>query len=289
VRVGSLFSGYGGLDLAVLDVIKGAKVAWHVENDHWPSQILKHHNPKVPNFGDITKVDFSTVPKVDILTGGYPCQPFSIQGVRKGTEDERHLFPYVRQAISTLRPKLTLLENVSGHRSLGFDTVLADLAEDGFDVRWHCLPAWEIGTPHHRDRIFILISEASNTIGGGFSDGFTIRPKQKNTTTSVSPILLPGTSQADLWGEFEGSIRRWELASGRAAPLAVEKNRNGNPRLTAAFLEWMMGLPEGHVSNPAIKVPYHLQKQIIGNGVCPQQASAALRFLLEDSNFDIIG
>lgn len=285
MRIGSLFSGYGGLDIGVQNVVKDSKVEWYAENDHWPSEILRHHNPKAKNYGDVTEIDFDTIPKVDILTGGYPCQPFSIQGSRKGTEDERHLFPYVREAISKIRPKITFLENVSGHRSLGFDTVLADLAKDGFNVRWHCLPASEIGTPHHRDRIFILVSEASDAIGGGFSDGLTIRPEKKNSTTSISPILLPGTSQADLWGEFEGSIRRWEAASGRAAPLAVEANRNGNPRLTAQFLEWMMGLPEGHVSDPEIKIPYHIQKQIIGNGVCPQQASAALRYLLDDSNF----
>lgn len=285
MKIGSLFSGYGGLDMGVQNVIKGAKIAWHSENDHWPSEVLKYHHPESKNYGDVTKIDFENIPAVDILTGGYPCQPFSIQGVRKGTSDERHLFPYVREAISKLRPKITFLENVSGHRSLGFDTVLADLAKDGFNVRWHCLPASEIGTPHHRDRIFILISEATDSISGGFSNGLPIRPEKKNAATGVSPILLPGTSQADLWGEFEGSVRRWELASGRAAPLAVEANRNGNPRLTAQFLEWMMGLPEGHISNPDINVPYHIQKQIIGNGVCPQQAEAALRYLLDDSNF----
>lgn len=288
MKIGSLFSGYGGLDMGVEAVIQDANVEWYAENDHWPSEILKYHNPRAKNYGDVTKIDFNCLPKVDILTGGYPCQPFSIQGARKGVNDDRHLFPYIRDAICKIRPKFTFLENVSGHRSLGFDAVLSDLAKDGFNVRWHCLPASEIGTPHHRDRIFILVTEASDAFGGGFQDGFTIRSKKKHSSSGVSPVLLPGTSQKDLWGGFEGSIKRWENASGRAAPLAVEKNRNGNPRLTAQFLEWMMGLPEGHVSDPKIKVPYHLQKQIIGNGVCPQQAEDALRYLLNDSNFDIM-
>ena len=83
MRIGSLFSGYGGLDLAVQSVL-GGEVAWHVEYDKAPSRILDHHFPGVPNYGDVTKLDFTTVEPVDVLTGGYPCQPFSHAGLRKG-------------------------------------------------------------------------------------------------------------------------------------------------------------------------------------------------------------
>ncbi len=111
-RAGSLFSGYGGLDLAVQEVF-GTEVVWHCEWEAAPSAILEHHWPGVPNLHDVTEVDWTTVPPVDILTGGYPCQPFSAAGKRKGTNDERHLWPYVREAIRVLRPRYTVLENVA--------------------------------------------------------------------------------------------------------------------------------------------------------------------------------
>ena len=165
MRVGSLFSGYGGLDLAALQLFPGSSVAWHCEWDDAPAMILDHHWPTVPNHRDVTTLDWTTVEPVDILTGGYPCQPFSAAGQRKGTDDERHLWPYVRDAIRLLRPRFTLLENVAGHRSLGFDRVLGDLAEDGMHVRWTSLRASDIGAPHHRERIFILVSAPDSNSG----------------------------------------------------------------------------------------------------------------------------
>ena len=156
LRIGSLFSGYGGIDVAVQVVFPAARPAWFVERDAAPAAILAHHWPDTPNFGDITAIDWSAVPPVDILTGGYPCQPFSHAGRRKGEADERHLWPYVREAIRHLRPRYIFLENVAGHRSLGFDQVLGDMAKDGLHAWWTSLRASDIGAPHHRERLFIL-------------------------------------------------------------------------------------------------------------------------------------
>lgn len=181
MRIGSLFSGYGGLDLAAMQLFPGSSVAWHCEWDDAPSKILDFHWPTVPNYRDVTKVDFYPDPRVvgsiepiDILTGGYPCQPFSAAGKRKGADDERHLWPYVREAIRYLRPRFTLLENVAGHRSLGFDRVLGDLAEDGMYVQWTSLRASDIGAPHHRERLFILVTDPSSSRPESI-DGFTGR------------------------------------------------------------------------------------------------------------------
>ena len=142
-----------------------ATPTWFMENDDAPSRVLAHHWPDVPNLGDVTTIDWTTVEPVDILTGGYPCQPFSTAGHRKGTNDERHLWPYVRRAIRYLRPQLTILENVPGHLTKGFDQVLGDMAEDGLHVRWTCLQASSIGAPHHRERLFIAISSDPHSIG----------------------------------------------------------------------------------------------------------------------------
>lgn len=335
MKIGSLFSGYGGLDLAVSQVLD-AEPAWFVEYDKAPSTILQHHWPDVPNYGDVTQVDWNNIPPVDILTGGYPCQPFSQAGRRKGTNDERHLWPYVREAIRILRPRFALLENVAGHRSLGLDTVLADLAEDGADVWWTSLRASDIGAPHHRERLFILVAPDPSRIrpgellepllagvppaaggsrpdspadphGVGVEEGgqpLAGPPQQPRVDDSERPLpdtirtgrierrgAAPGQAAGGRthgepdrcgdgvrWGQYAPAVRRWERVVG-PAPAPTELNRNGKPRLNAAFAEWMMGLPLGHVTDvPGLTRAGQLKA--IGNGVCPQQGAVALRELL---------
>lgn len=205
MRIGSLFSGYGGLDLAALQLFPGSSVAWHCEWDDAPAKILDHHWPTVPNHRDVTTLDWITVEPVDILTGGYPCQPFSAAGQRKGTDDERHLWPYVRDAIRLLRPRFTLLENVAGHRSLGFDRVLGDLAEDGMHVRWTSLRASDIGAPHHRERIFILVTDPSGGRPAGI-DGFTGSSTPRRSRERIAGGSGWSASPADSEGE-----RPWRL------------------------------------------------------------------------------
>jgi DNA (cytosine-5)-methyltransferase 1 len=154
LTVGSLFSGIGGLDLGLERA--GMTVRWQSEIDPYASRVLAKHWPTVPNLGDITRIDWSTVEHVDLICGGYPCQPFSNNGLRLGTSDPRHLWPYFADAIRQLRPRFVLAENVPGHLSLGFDAVLSDLAELGFDVEWSVVPACSMGAPHTRERLYWL-------------------------------------------------------------------------------------------------------------------------------------
>ncbi len=162
MRIGSLFTGAGGLDMAV-EQVTGASPAWFVEFDPNPSKVLARHWPDVPNFGDVTAVNWAQVDPVDILTAGYPCQPFSHAGKRKGSTDDRHLWPYVADAIGALRPRLVVLENVAGHLSLGGSAVVGDLARLGFDARWGVVRASDAGAAHQRKRLFIVA--ADNTVG----------------------------------------------------------------------------------------------------------------------------
>ena len=155
MRIGSLCSGYEGLGLAVQSVL-GGELAWVADNDPGAAKILAHHYPDVPNLGDITTIDWAAVASVDILLGGYPCQPFSDAGLRKGTADERHIWPYIAAAIRILRPRLIVLENVRGHLGRGLDAVLGDLAALGFDAEWVTMPAAGVGACHRRQRVFIL-------------------------------------------------------------------------------------------------------------------------------------
>ena len=152
----------GGLDLAVQSVFPQAQTAWHCEFDKAPSAILNHHYPDVPNLHDVTQVDWEKVEPVDVITAGYPCQPFSAAGNRKGANDERHLWPYVREAISEMSPSLVVLENVFGHLSLGFDEVLADLQLLNYETHWTITRASDIGAPHHRARLFMLATKGNN-------------------------------------------------------------------------------------------------------------------------------
>lgn len=157
-RVLSLFAGYGGLSLAVEQHFGGELVAYS-EFDPAPSAVMAHHWPGVPNLGDITQIDWHQVARdygpINIIDGGYPCQPFSLAGARRGVEDERHLWPHVVEALRHLRPSRVVFENVRGHLSIGFDEVLRDLAWLGYDAEWRLIAASEIGAPHRRQRLFI--------------------------------------------------------------------------------------------------------------------------------------
>ena len=173
MRVGSLFTGYGGLDMAI-----GGDLVWYSEIDKAACQVLATHHPAVPNLGDIKEIDWSTVEPVDILTGGYPCQPFSHAGNRKGKNDERHLWPYVLDAIRAIRPQYAILENVSGHITLGFADVLANIAEIGWSCEWGTYRASDVGAPHRRERLFIVAINPDNNGASATERGRGLRQSQ---------------------------------------------------------------------------------------------------------------
>lgn len=152
----SLFTGYGGLDMAVM-ALTGAELVGVSDIDKGPCAVLDYYHPDTPNLGDIKAIDWDSddVPTFDILTGGYPCQPFSAAGRRRGVDDPRHLWPYVLKAIKARRPGQVYLENVRGHLSLGFNVVLKDLASAGYAVYWSIMAASSVGAAHRRERLYI--------------------------------------------------------------------------------------------------------------------------------------
>ena len=154
MKIGSLCTGYGGLDIAV-EAYFNAETIWCAEYDKHASKVIEERFGYI-NYKDIKEIQWENVPKVDILTAGYPCQPFSVAGQRKGEQDARHIWPYIKDAIRTIRPRWVVMENVKGHLSLGFDQVLRDLANIGYDARWEIVRAAEVGAPHHRRRLFIV-------------------------------------------------------------------------------------------------------------------------------------
>jgi DNA (cytosine-5)-methyltransferase 1 len=130
-------------------------VIWQSEIDPYGCRVLKKHWPEVVNHGNIKEINWGDVVRPDIICGGYPCQPFSTAGKRNGTDDPRHLWPWVREAISELRPKYAILENVRGHVSLGLNVVLGEMASIGYDAEWQIVSAASVGAPHRRDRVII--------------------------------------------------------------------------------------------------------------------------------------
>jgi len=146
------------------------EIIWQSEIDPYACKVLSKHWPKVPNHGNIKNIHWGNVVRPDILCGGYPCQPFSSAGKRNGANDPRHLWPWVREAISELRPKYAILENVRGHITLGLSTVLGELASIGYDAEWQIVSANSVGAPHLRERVIIIahpFRELANTDNSG--------------------------------------------------------------------------------------------------------------------------
>jgi DNA (cytosine-5)-methyltransferase 1 len=283
--------------MAVEEAFDGT-TAWVSDVDPGANTILSHHWPTTPNIGDLTTTRWEDIEPVDIVCGGYPCQPFSTAGKRKGTSDVRHLWPFIAGALRVLRPRVAIFENVANHLRLGFNTVLCDLADLGFDVEWRVVQADEVGAPHQRRRL-IFIATASDAADLGHQWARSARerrtgPADSRLAAADAPSLgrgegwpestgqqgRPGAAGRGLqdWGRFAPAIARWEEATGRPAPWATDDRSRLNP----AFVEWMMGLPAGHVTAvPGLTRTQQLKA--LGNGVVPQQAAAALRLLLERS------
>lgn len=154
MRVGSLFSGIGGMDLGLERA--GMEIAWQVEIDPWCQRVLAKHWPDVPCFGDVKELNANGLPPVDVLAGGFPCQPVSNAGKGKAQEDERWLWPEFARIIRAVRPRFVFVENVPGLTNRGLDLVLGSLAALGFDAEWTSLSAAAFGAPHIRDRIVIV-------------------------------------------------------------------------------------------------------------------------------------
>ena len=505
----------------------GGELLWYAEWDDAPSAIMAHHHPDAHNYRDVTAIDWHNAPRVDVVTAGFPCQPFSHAGLRLGANDERHLWPYIAEGIAVMRPQLVLLENVrglmsgqgepdtdeivalddrlahirralevigrrrrkairegatfhirqhtdDGHRLVveqratmararrarrrlarAVAAVLGGLADIGYDAQWYGFRAADVGAPHGRWRVFIFAwpsdapsdprwigygdgqaaadagrvsgqdaaagrlaavegpagaggegphrdaderliptptasiykgssasrrepgahrfqldafveggallptpqaqderhsvqnaaaradqgrqiqlthavgallptPTASDTNGPGVhghggndlrteiahllptpraSDGEKGGPNQRGSSGDLmlpsAAMLLPtpttepttangharnlgGEATGQDWREYGPAIHRWEAVTGRAAPSPTEIGAKGQPRLAPLFVEWMMGLPLGHVTDPAIGITRNEQLKALGNGVVWQQSAAATAALVQD-------
>jgi DNA (cytosine-5)-methyltransferase 1 len=247
-RIGSLFSGAGGLDMAV-EAVFGGHTVWHSEIDTAASKVLAHRWPGVPNLGDITKVDWADVPAVDILCGGFPCQDVSAAGKRAGIRDGTRsgLWAVFADAIDHLRPPIVVIENVRGllsaaaHRvepdeaTVGdgaggpvlraAGAVLGDLADLGYDAQWATVSAASVGAPHRRERVFIVAHR--RTVSHPGHDAGCAQQRVEHETQTGGLGQLSGCPAADSGGNGfgRGAERHLEQAAGVEASRRDDADR----------------------------------------------------------------
>lgn len=297
MRIGSLFTGIGGLELGVSDTVTsiapyGNDIEWIAETDGNALKILERSTMfhGVPNLGDVTKIDWTVVPDVDCITGGTPCQDFSHLGTRKGLEGEKSslLYTFI-EAIKAKKPGYVLWENVTGALTKGaYDVLLDALNEADYSTSSVILPASSLGMPHKRSRVFVFAERTEEWVTPFNDQLVKVRhdtrlrclptPNRSRMDGRKSAAYSKRPSFYDLkqWSEDEvrasygDAIERWERTFGREAPpLAKPKGT-----LNVEFVEWMMGFPKGWVT-AADDVSRTAQLAALGNACTPQQASEA--------------
>src|SRR3990167_2600980 len=321
-----LFSGIGGFALG-LQRTGGLETVGFCEIDKFCQKVLRKHWPDVPIYDDIRQLfvanaesnqsnwersgglspksaQRSEEQKIDIITGGYPCQPFSVAGKRRGHEDERHLWPEMFRVIQTVRPRWVIAENVAGHIQLGLDTVLSQMEDEGYTCWPFVIPACAVGAPHRRDRVWVVANAKSteqqlarNTRTG--RRGFTNSSKNVADTTSTrqqgqgKPIQRSGETQ-DEEGQADnvesmcvGS--QWATEPGvgvcfDGVSARLDGGRlNGQTRNTSSTEEllelWERVSPqaiqraEDGAARIAMKVPNRIHRlRVLGNSIVPQIA-----------------
>lgn len=258
LTIGSLFSGIGGLDIAVAHVT-GGKVAWMCEKSKYSRRVLQKNFPGVPIYKDIKTL--SNPPKVDVLCGGFPCQDISNAGSREGISGSKSsLWAEYARLIREVRPTYVFLENVASIRSKGLDTVIGDLAQLGFNAEWACFKASSVGAPHSRNRWFCFgwVGNPNSARREGTSISFPDEEK-----ISISRLSGPSDLFSNEWPPHAKDVDGWKHWTGRG--LCEPTFRR---------------MPDG--STGGFYIRYRLRA--LGNSVCPQQAAEAYYQLIKRSN-----
>lgn len=267
----SLFSGIGGLDLAF--EWAGGTVAAMVEIEPFCQSVLKNHWPDVPIFGDVRKVTGADVGTVDVIYGGFPCQPFSVAGDRRGRDDDRFLWPEFSRLVRELEPGWVVGENVPGILSLAADDVCADLESAGYEVGIWDFEAAAVGAPHRRERVF-FVAHAGRGMREGRAVERTVCGKSE-VREAVSSERSGSAFVAHANGAGE-ELRRAECC-GRGEP---EPGMGG---IAARLSPWMDGSWDSVVPRTARGVPDRVARlRALGNAVVPQQAYPIFRAIYDE-------
>ena len=275
LNVISFCSGYGGIERGLDLAGTNHRVLAYVEIEAYAIANLVNKMESGQLDPAPIYTDLKTFPAhlfrdcVDLLTGGYPCQPFSAAGKRKGEEDPRHLWPYIRRHIDSIRPTQCFFENVEGHISLGLSSVISDMEEDGYSTTWGIFSAAEVGAPHQRKRVYILANTISHPIREqprwvGRKDG------QSETLTGVDGEAqrMADTISPRTETRLSGSKRpHKEGESGEPVDCCGQQSRGKRA------MHWAIERNVGRVVDGATDRVDRIR--LLGNGVVPQTAAKA--------------
>jgi DNA (cytosine-5)-methyltransferase 1 len=290
VNVLDLFSGIGGISLGLERA--GMRTVAFCERDEFCRAILRKHWPDVPCFDDIRSIDadgLGRLGRIDLVCGGFPCQPFSVAGKQEAQKDDRYLWPEMRRVIALARPAWVICENVTGLITLALDDVLADLEGIGYPARPFVIPACAVDAKHRRDRVWIIATDA-HRLGLWLESGRWLRPQRKGSPeprADGTPESLANSS-----GERRGEARElrrdesseWfggsgaDVADARSARLqgpGHERGASSDTRTRQSLFggngDGRLWEPEPDVGRVANGVPARAHRiKALGNAVVPQ-------------------
>jgi DNA (cytosine-5)-methyltransferase 1 len=210
-----LFSGIGGFALACR-MVGGIETVGFCERDKYCQRVLAKHWPGVPICNDIHEMKGNDYGPIDLITGGFPCQPFSCAGKRKGEDDDRHLWPAMVEVIAKARPRWVLAENVAGHVTMGLDEVLSDLDSIGYAAEATVVPACAVDARHRRDRVWIMAYRTKLRGDGGERGQHQAAREIQRETGGSGCSLADSASEQTPWQGSSGLLTepsqccRWE-------------------------------------------------------------------------------
>lgn len=217
MRIGSLFSGIGGLELG-LEWAGVGHTVWQVEQDAYAQRVLAKHWPNARRYDDVRTVGAHNLEPVDVLCGGFPCQDISWAGDGAGLDGARSgLWSEYRRLIRELRPSYAVVENVSALLARGLGTVLGDLAELGFDAEWSCVFGCSVGAPHPRQRVFIV------AYANGLDGRARVRDSAARERGQVPTLDGAPRSRADWRARLANPSALYGGADG--VPFGMDRNR----------------------------------------------------------------
>ena len=255
-----LFSGIGGFSLGLESAGLVETVAF-CDFDDYCQKVLKKNFPSVPIYNDVKELNYDKlktdgIDKIDIITGGYPCQPFSVAGHQKGEQDPRHVWPEMFRLIQELRPSWVIGENVAGHIKLGLDTVLENLESEGYSARTFSISASSIGANHKRERIWIV----ANSESSDRNEHEVIREHGETTLQEIS------RNRSSVSRETDGSHTDFERLEGL---WKKHKLREGKREEQISWDSWWEIEPD--VGRVAHGVPKSMDRlKCLGNSVVPR-------------------
>ncbi len=276
MKVLDLFSGIGGFSLGL--EAAGFETAAFCEYDQEAQKVLKKNWPEVPIFSDVrtlTKQELrdNEIQDIGLICGGYPCQPFSVAGERRGAEDDRHLWPEMFRLIQELRPTWVIGENVAGHINMGLDEVLTDLEAEGYTARTFVIPACAVDAHHRRDRVWIIAHANSDSESNGSKHEQRMVENSKCEPRRDSESITRRQDNKSKWSEDTDTVAG--SSENVAYTNGSQCQRNSSAIRTSAKYSDIGGpswwKPEPDVGRVANGVPRrsHRLKQL-GNAVVPQ-------------------